>query len=449
MNIHTNFGIGTVKIEGKYQIELSDAKTGELQKTVRKKNVISDSAHWMNFCQQLGIRGSSGIGAMIDSYSSGTRGTVRYQSGYGLFNGLYLTDNTDYVPNSSTGFRRGNLVGRVEGVSADSNLTRGIFNQNLSVITPEYVKLVYDFTADKGNGKIGSIFIGTYHSSYGIYASRYPAQNYIQYERFPNPNICGELDLTANKMYYLEYNTTNTLVTIDLATLEFSRRTLPISPYTSYNNHLFKEGDFLYCLSYSGNQSTIYKLNINSAPISVVASANLPVTGAFQSLFSDGKYVFAIGSNTQTIYKYSLLDLTLVDTITVSSTVNLGTSNYTEYFYDKQIGKVITPSGGAESTTGIMYQVDLSDFLTSGNNKFVPLFTEFTSVNSSYVRRVKMLPDGSFYGIGQYSYSYPLYKFYKGQGTVGSSLLLDTPITKNETQTMRIVYTINFMNTLL
>ena len=60
-----------------------------------------------------------------------------------------------------------------------------------------------------------------------------------------------------------------------------------------------------------------------------------------------------------------------------------------------------------------------------------------------------MLPDGSFYGIGQYSYSYPLYKFYKGQGTVGSSLLLDTPITKNETQTMRIVYTINFMNTLL
>lgn len=154
-------------LKGKTIIELTDTKTGEVEK-FEDNNTVTQAINEIILKRRNYTGFSDGQGAVVSDNDCSSFMSM-FPLYKGFFGGIMLFENTI---DENRMFLNGDdkIIGSAtydNGYSGTDNLI-GSYNTNESEVneTEKYVKFVYDFATNQGNGTISAVCLGNYHYNY-------------------------------------------------------------------------------------------------------------------------------------------------------------------------------------------------------------------------------------------------------------------------------------------
>jgi len=375
--------------KAKYTAKVYDTVTGEIIQEQSKENFTSFALDWIANQLQSGIESQPGrfsssllpgTTAASDAAGSYTKGqaVARYHSRSNLFDKIDLRAvPAGTVPKQTDSQLQGTQVGFVTYQTAPETPLaplRGRILRNDSTAADKNIKISLDFGVGIADSEpITHCYIGAQGSS----EATAPANNGILLDNLPaNIGYQPAVDMgpagdgVGGRIIYVY---SSSLVEIDLSTLIYKIRALPVAASNSNYGTGFVErlNNTLYYF-YLDSSRYIRKLNLNTMLIEAT-SAN---TEYFA--FSNGINCYSPqttpSANARDIRVYSLIDLSFT-TVTASVATAAFNTNLI-LFFDKTLGMVIERSAGTA-----FRQVSLSDFLSGGLNNQTNLLTTVSALD--------------------------------------------------------------------
>lgn len=429
------------KVKGTVKIELFNSNTGELEYTETKDNFVSNIG-WDYYPLRK-------VSAITGQASAGTELLVPNIGRASLF----LSDDSREESPETEVTMRGNLIGysrQREGFSG-SDAYRGSYNAVESYSEAGKEVMVYDFPTNAGNGTFQSIgFSHGQNLSYNPDDSQvYPmfTETYAAGHRIGRGVIAEELDsliLTESMVYALD-KPSNTLFiklsqisddyiwAVDLETKEVRR----LGDFKDTIKGMCVDNGFLWCCKYGTvvSRSKIYKLNFQGDIIQEIPSPDLSYLDKI-SMTPTGLWVTSTGG-----------------TQYVSGTTN----NNFMFKISQTTGKVesyrqLPKMGDSALPTELVYYDGIwwckyghnVHFIEDIDGELVP--TQSITTTATRTSNLTFCPldkdKGQIIYVGDTSGKKPLL-VESGQKLI-SRVLLSQPQTKNNTQTMKVTYEMNY-----
>ena len=143
--------------EGRAKIELFDAKTGELTQKVESKNMVTNAVkNVLN--GYLAMLGYSGNSNWLNQIKQSFNAEAIWKNMFGgllVFGDSVIEDEDHIIPSLA---EKKTLVGcGFQGATQANSPYLGSINSELSEVTSEHVKMVWDFTTGQSNGAIAAL----------------------------------------------------------------------------------------------------------------------------------------------------------------------------------------------------------------------------------------------------------------------------------------------------
>lgn len=386
--------------KGNIKVELFEA--GKKAQEINDHNFISKGAR--DYMFKTAIRALFVKGRFKDG--------VDYAQLMGdLFRTLVLTDSENPEDPDNEWAVSGNVIGRAASAgSAVTGPLGGTYNTTESITTPERVKMVFDFGTHAANGTIKSVFFAADDNTYGVYGHNF-ASSLLPGTKFPYTTTGASVRkvLKRGDNIYLVVDK-NSKLYVEIFDLSYvHQKTVTLPTYDSVFDAIVVD-DHVYIVS----ASNVKKVNLNDPTTSttlLTAPSNIYYGGI---TYVDSMSAFLLAGSdyrTNDVITY-MIDL---PTFTVQQTMP---SAFKLSYTDLQTNIV-----NGVTVFGKVHQASLEamyDRQIVGSN---------TSLRGSI--------DGNLVIQGPTAGS-PLWVVPAIQ--IGSRSLLATPITKNNTQTMKITY---------
>jgi len=400
--------IREIGIKGKVTIQLFEQ--GKVVKKVEKCNFIGiPGKRWLMSCA---------LTQLANFIQSNTATKKVNISSNNMFERLVLTDNTETVLPTALEIP-GNLVGYADDtVYAGEDETRGTININDSGLDIDNMELslVFDFATDKANGTFQTLGFKKDTSGYHVHV----------YETSGSSGYCccingTDIYFNRNSRLY-KFNITTKTVT-QLGTLQSG------SPkgIAYYNNKIY------YIFSYSAYDK-VWAYDLATDTNSEIVQ--LPDDDSGCILFDGTNFYRTYNySTTYRLYKYD------TDWNYLSYSY-LPSSSWTSYVNIVNSGWIMRSNGE---------ELDMSDLETTRQNVTLNGTGQVVKYGSDYYKSQFSIMYPSIYesnvdsGLASGNNCGSRYAFGidKGAQTLGTCIVLDNPVTKNASQTMKITYTFN------
>ncbi len=418
-----NDGVIGFKLHGHAKIETFDAITGKKKAETEGHNFFTDyGLERFRRMSHLLIGGQFGVNYYSTEGSTFSTLEATYcnieSSLFGFMQYIFLTDNTAPLVPSDCKIP-GNLTGYASRAAyTGTTLTRGNFNTTESFLLPGKLKVVFDFATDRGNGTHGSVFwspfsnLTTYdptnalnllctekpfsmlylvesgdgylygHNSASKYFYRIDAASFTILDTFEMPVSLGESawDVLDGKAVYLE---SSTLHVLDLASQVV---TTISSAVTNYNHGGALLNGFLYSTSANSNSaySNVLKIDITTGQYSEYKNCGVPV----YKMLRHGNSLYIL-STYGDIYSYDFES---------NTKVLLG-----------NIGTKLRYVGSSHTIADFLCTYYVGCFGAGADARYIPCSLTVANANANMI----------------------------------TAKVFDTSITKNDTQTMKVTYTIS------
>lgn len=452
-------------IKGKTEIILTDVNTGESQK-VFEHNTVTNALNLI--LKQYGYIKNS------DRFLDGGSESIVYNGNFrpfykNLLGGLLLFDKAIDANNGNTIFAPNdvNLIGcgaynqqggTDEKVFGNYNASESYYNSQ-----EKSMKYVYDFPTSRANGTINSICLTSINGGYVSYGhsngfSSTPVSGFRQISDYKgvyyirSDAMLFAIDLANNSAYYLKANSKT-----DISILKYFIGFSKISIFDGLNAmHLLEEkhytvnlaGTFL-TLNYSEKTNSVYLLGYERSELSPDASINL-----FKISLDDD-------SVEQYVFKNSTANNIRLDLCTFSSSAfYVETPNNQYQIYQAKYDDISTIidtnySFGNFSKVGC-YEINGSDYLYVRRCQSVNNYKVGRALSNGTVIPTGFHTDAfdmdiipvigtnqlMFYNHGSDTYSNGWNFFLMPMNYLATINNLSAPVTKTDTQTMKVIYTI-------
>ena len=420
------------QIRGDVTVELFDARSNKLLRREQKHNFIANlGRQYLQYLQRVSFKsGISGLNSTADTDTSVIE----------CFDSIVLSNSVSPANPTDEWFIPGDMVGWAnKSTYSGPDILRGTPNATLSSTSSSKTKWVFDWPVHAANGTIGSVCWANNMDTTSFMAS----SSLIESRSFP-----GVYPIAIRRSDGYLFRGSGTTVTVydsNLATIS-SFTTISVSGlcWDSGTNKLWV---------ISGNQIASYSDTgtLVDGPISVTARS-------YRGLTSDGSGLWTTARNDTNVYKisYSGVDIS-------NFSANLGDSNTVTY-WGLDVGRDICWDSATNTllVTGGYYPA-------SSNWQRMRRYTVSGS-STGYLTSLNAW-DGSSY-VGGYNYNYYYYDTYYATtyfdllndntlllprhtydnnyifsvrlDDMGTRALLPSPITKTNSQTLRVTYEFNY-----
>ena len=421
--------IPMIGVRGDVLIETRDAKSGKLAQRSEGHNLFTNHGleRFRKYCA-MGIGGQFGCNTYFDENLIEEVYQVSNSVYFGFLNYLYLTDNAETIA-ATDRLVKGAVTGYASrAIYSGTDVLRGTLNQNETLFMRSGLKAVFDFATDRANGVHKSIF------------------------------WADDITTSYNKFASLEDSG-----------IQYS--------FTRIYNRLAESSDGYF---YGSSGTTLYK--IDPTTLAEIATYTLPATPTYNGMFdvNDGLCIFTTGPSATTLYVFTLADSTsTTKTLPVASSSYCGALVGGVFYYPSGSSKVyaynISAGTNTSKTPGIS-GLSPDTIIRCGNALYITkhsadalIFAYDYSANTNTSTGV-LRPLGDVDGttlcnsyslagrlwqmrrITSYNGTSPFYKYTLQKLNLSlapanmiTGKLLDTPITKDSTQTMKVTYTISFV----
>lgn len=414
--------IPMIGVRGDVLIETRDAKTGKLAQRSEGHNLFTNYGleRFRKACAHA-IGGQFGRNLYFDeAIIECEPGAAANTTSFGFLKYLFLTDNANAIT-AADSIIPGTLTGyATRDTYSGSDMTRGTINRNESLFTKDSLKAVFDFATDRANGTHKSVFWSDFASAtYNNYASidavsnASLASNYSQIVESDDGYFYGCLGTTLYK--------------IDPATLAgIATYTLPA---TSDAYAIFDvAGGYCYFTT-AHNATTLYVFKLSD---STSTTKTLPaVFSTYGGAVIGGDLYYPVSGTT--IYKYNL-----------SAGTNSNIAQSQAGAYIRRLGNELYSCG---SNGGQVYRIDYSTNTATATGCYAPEGVALCNTYSSTSKLWYKRQTNSYYDAMLNSQPVLLQHFNltRTRANMITGRVLDTPITKDNTQTMKVTYTISFV----
>lgn len=413
-----------IGVRGDVLIETRDAKTGKLAQRSEGHNLFTNYGleRFKKSC--AGVIGTQyGRNIYFDEGGEDGMYSAPSTTSFGLLKYLYLTDNAssisaedNQIPGTVTGFASRQTYSGSDTIQGNVNLNECIFGQSS-------LKAVFDFGTDRGNGTHKSVFfsdrlISLFNPLSAFSPSGVDASFVRAYTKV----------VESDDGYFYGFIGT-TLYKINAADLtEITTYTLPATP-TNASIFDVSSGYCYFATSYSSTTLYVFNLSDSTSTTITLPAVNNTFSGAV-----NGGYLYYPYSNTR-IYK--------VDVSTGTSEYNNVTLPYNGGF----IFRCGSQLYWAQDMGGI-YAYNYSTNTLSIQNATLPsnayyLINTYSMTNAFFYNRTNFT---TYYNGSSVASCYPLFKLNPiiKPANMITGRVLDAPVTKNNTQAMKVTYTITF-----
>jgi len=454
-------------IEGSLNVELRDAVTGKVQEQMTAKNFVGPSAvRWLKNLQRRYY--------FSDQISTLNGSAMQDDVWPGVADHLVLSSLTDSTDSASEWHMFGKVVGYAGKYNySGPDLLCGTPNGTLSEATTTYTKWVFDWPTQAANGTIGSVgwmgAVDTYrgnntdpghfYSSLSVQDSKTTSSFYAKIARKSSTEYFGGVsgsptihvldqdfaqtntfsvgaqfkssttlsgiawDNTSSQLWVIGVNASNAPIIASYntsGTLQSGPITITNRSYTS----LTFDGTDLWTLANIGNRAfTFYKISTSGSDV-----ANIPITNSAQSQTTTA-YALAYEPTKQYLYVASY------DVWFWGATHGIGYSNQTKpniSAFDLSGNEVMVPSAllawWPRSSTS---RLSLLHDYRNGDE-------QFTTSDFDLLDRYQFIMPRA----GNFSPPHRVFRVLLDG--LGTRALLPSPITKTDTQTLRITYQMDY-----
>lgn len=325
-----------------------------------------------------------------------------------LFKCIHLTTATHPEEPENEWLIKGKEVGYAlsDIIYSGSDILQGTYNAAESFTVFNKVKMVFDFPTHCANGMFRSIYFSSRGSAL---LSSMSSSSYL-FKNIPIPygNNLGSLSIKfyKGKLYRLRSDR----VTLDIFDSQYNLLETITLPYT--NNYDFEiVNDNIYFVN-NLSARAVYKMSINDFSTNEILVTGYTNAGGICYDEINNQFVVARSSGASssgviTIRRYNSVfeEVSSVDIINYS----IGSTAIRLYYIE---GDILLNNRALINNNSVI------EFDITGHNMISGIVNDGIAVQSSF--------------------SYPVYIIPKAQ--IGSRCLLDTPITKNPNQTMKITY---------
>lgn len=443
---------------GKVTLETRDARTGRLCQRVEGTNFIGQAnIEYMKWVQRyLYRRALSSLG------SSDTDGTAPS----GPLNCVYLTDSTMPESPSDEYLFPGKLLGWAnKTVYAGADTMRGTPNINLLDAQPNYTKWVFDWPTNAANGTIGSVGWANYSLADNIGAT--PSQTFM----VQNSSV-EELWSTPSRWYFfarasasLAFGWTSGTNISVLNGSYIQNTTFSVSgQFTAVAGLAWdRTNNFLWVIGTGGGVSRIAAYNSSGV---LQTGPFTPTNRSYKFLAHDGEHLWAAEQLTSTtivtFYRINMTngtDMTNFTTTLLSNNSNYKTSGLAwDWNLNRLWVKISTHPQTATASNPWYNHAFLRAFNSSGGIEAVDVGLNTHDKTGIGITRPygTSTSDGNisehdFDIISKDEFAFPTYwgsttrvLRLKADG-LHSRSLLPTPVVKANTQTLRLIYQINYI----
>lgn len=195
-------------LKGSAKIQLFDAKTGKLERTIESNNIITNAVTNI-------LNGALNALAIADNNGFGRHNSLNslldFQSGYNLAKALMggllvfscnIEENAEHIIPSISEMKAFIGCGN-QGSSIDGSIFKGSLNESESSVTDNSITFVWDFNAEQCNGNIGCLCLTSNKGGHlGFKFNVLDSSNYGNVLSY----LCdGMWDVTKNLEFSTEY----------------------------------------------------------------------------------------------------------------------------------------------------------------------------------------------------------------------------------------------------
>lgn len=337
-----------------------------------------------------------------------TGGRKIYDDINDIFKCMHLTDAVHPEDPANEWFVQGNEIGYAlsDATYVGSDVLRGSYNEVESFTTGEKVRMVFDFPTHAANGTFHSIYFSNRGSAFTASINN----DVLLFEKIPIPNGANLGTVSIKKHGDKIYRLRSDNKMLDVFDQQCNLLNSITLPYT--DNYDFEILDnYIYFVTITSSR-TVYRM-----PIADFSSDEVVVTGYTNAggiCYDTKKEQFIIARNSSGISNSTVTIRRYDKTFNLLTTIDIAK---------------LSASRSSLRLYAINSQVVLNNRILFSDDKV----TETEFAQSGHIAGVL---DGQF--AIQSNSNYPLYLIPKAQ--IGSRCLLDEPITKQPTQTMKITY---------
>lgn len=430
---------------GKTKIELVDVNTGK-KEVFLDDNLVTNARRdmWDWIINEFGPM-TPGVGTVTLNEEFANF----FSSGIMLFNDVLTLDADNYYFKDVLNMRS-YLVGWANGNYSGSDTYRGTLNLTESKMTGgKVMEIVYDFPTDSANGTIDSVAIVPYLaiddlSVYGDGDNKYDYMKDTSFGSYSADELISlgtPLLVSTDDQVSWEWNTSTKLVTkkiwnrVDatsdwtiLATHDYSALITDANSLIRYDD----VNDKLYIWRY--DDRILYEISQSSAAInqtydlsSVISATALDQNARYVGINDDEIfYGDGLTSDNRRVYKYDFVLSSGPTTIDLSSAVNIDIpSSKTKYFHARK-GKII---------------VRLYNLYDTADDHYIWLDAAGTGIEG-------VATIGDTYSYRHVNNNVPIHVSSSGSMYIRHMMAtknnLGTPVTKLDTQTMKLTYTLTW-----
>jgi len=402
-----NEKISGINIKGQARIQLFEK--GKIIKDIQKENFIgAPGKRWLMACALGQLR------SYIEANVTRKKG---FLSSNDMFNRLVLTDNVDEVL-QTVKVIPGNVIGWADNEPyALGDIDRGTINVGESVFDPDALtlKLVFDFGTDKANGTFKTVGFRSYYAT-----SDYNVKIYQELTAAGKGCCINGTDIYFNYSTSLYKFNATTKQTVQLSNIQNGS----VKGFAYYNNKIYYIYD-------TGTYDQVWAYDLTTDTNSQIVQ--LPDDDSYGILFDGANFYRTYSSGAYRLYKY--------DTDWAYISFSVLPVGWTHDISIVNPGWIMKPDGE---------ELDMSDLITTrqnvilaatnsqvvkyGDNYYKPNFAVFypsvyeSSTDTGFARGNNCGPQTGFGA-------------WQGYQNMGSCIVLDTAVTKNDTQTMKVTYT--------
>ncbi len=412
------------QFEGKLWLELRNGRTGKLENVVETQNFAANQTNeYGKWLQRNAFKtGLSTLGVTDIDYSP-----------HQAANAIVLTDYTGTEDPSNEWYMSGKTIGyAIKATYAGTDIWRGTVATTQLQATSALTKWTFDWPTHAGNGTIGSVgWVDSqsqtlsatepvFRSTMTALSSHTSAGNWTSFARASNTTAFGNTGTTV--VYVLDGLSYAQTTTFNVNAQFTAVRGLA---WDSTNNFLWVIGD-----NSSARRIAAYNSSgvLQTGPFTIT-------TRSYIRLVHDGTSLWSItqdsGSN-HSAWKINTTDgtdMTNFQFVTNTSSVVCGLAWNNNLLWARYSG-----------TTGFQA------WDTSGNRKVVEISTSvYTPSAANYSTNLSSAYDFDFINSSHIAVAQATNMIYRCRlDGMGTRALLPSPVTKNNTQTLKLIYQINY-----
>lgn len=412
------------QLEGKVTLQLFDAKTNNLIQEVKSQNFASNQTNQYNdWLQRNAFKtGLSAIGVTDTDYSP-----------HQAANAMVLTDNSNIESPSSEWYIYGKVVGyAVKATYAGTDIWRGTVATTELSANNTSTKWVFDWPTHAGNGTIASVgWIDSQQQTLSATDPILRSSASVQ-STYATPSGWTRFARASSSLAF--GNTGTSVVTVLNGSYAQTTTFNTNAQFTAIRGLAWDDvNSFLWVIGDNGAARRIAAYNssgiLQTGPFTVT-------TRSYICLAYDGTSLWSItqdsGSN-HTGWKMSTVDGSDVSNFTFTtnpSSVVCGLA------WDSTKNILWMRYSG---TTGIQA------WDSSGNRKATEISTQvYTPSAGNYLTNLNQSNDFDMVSGYQLAFANSTTMYHLRMDGLGTRALLPSPVTKNNTQTLRLIYQINY-----